>query len=347
MPGADRQREIAPDAGHPTCPDVRSPAVQPRRGRQSHSARRMLVLVNRRARRGADFENGLLDALVQAGIEPVVEPCGDAAAVSARIIARAAEVAGVVVAGGDGTLNAAAAGLAATGLPLGILPLGTANDLARTLGIPADPAEAAAVIAAGVLRHIDLGEVNGHFFFNVASIGLAAELTRQLTRERKQRWGRLAYALTALRAMATMRPFRAEVVTAEGRMNVRTLQISVGNGRHYGGGLTVEETADIDDGWLDLYSLEVESVWRLVRMVGDLKRGSHGAWHDVRTTRGEMFEIRTRRARPVSCDGELITKTPARFSIRPGAVAVFAPEPPASGRVNKSLTSERGAEAND
>jgi YegS/Rv2252/BmrU family lipid kinase len=325
MPAADRQREMTPD-GDRTTRGGEGEAPHPRPGGRLEAARRLLVLVNPRARRGVSFEPSLLDILVQAGFEPVVEPCGAASEVSARIIDRAAGMAGVVVAGGDGTLNAAAAGLVATGLPLGIVPLGTANDLARTLGIPDDPAKAVRVIAAGATRRIDLGEVNGHFFFNVASIGLAAELTRQLTREHKRRWGRLAYALTALRVMADMRPFRAEVITAEERTRVRTLQISVGNGRHYGGGLTVEETADIDDGRLDLYSLEVGSVWRLLRMAGDLKRGSHGAWHDVRTTRGERFEIRTHRPRPVSCDGELITLTPARFTIRPGAIAVFKPE---------------------
>lgn len=335
MPAADRQRQIASDAGHPEGRSTESSgepsgsasgAMHPRRKGRRRPVGRLLVLVNPGARSGAAFESGMLDALVEGGLEPVVEPCGAADEVSPRIVDRAGEVVGVVVAGGDGTLNAAAAGLVATGLPLGILPLGTANDLARTLGIPAAPAEAAKVIAGGALRRIDLGEVNGHFFFNVASIGLAAELTRQLTREHKRRWGRLAYALTALRVMTGMRPFRAEVISAEGRTRVRTLQISVGNGRHYGGGLTVEETADIDDGRLDLYSLEVGSVWRLLRMAGDIKRGSHGTWHDVRTTRGERFEIRTHRPRPVSCDGELITTTPARFTVRPGAIAVFTPD---------------------
>ena len=79
----------------------------------------------------------------------------------------------VVIVGGDGTVNAALRGLMETGLPLGILPLGTANDLARTLRIPADPSAAAAVIIGGQMRRIDVDQVNDQFFINVASMGLS------------------------------------------------------------------------------------------------------------------------------------------------------------------------------
>ncbi|CUU43842.1 lipid kinase [Blastochloris viridis] len=299
----------------------------PRRNRAASPPTRLLVLVNRNSRRGAAFDAAMVAPLVEAGIEPIVETCDAPAEVSARIVAAAAEFDGVAIAGGDGTLNSAAAGLVATGLPLGILPFGTANDLANTLGIPEDPAEAARVIARGHTRRIDLGEVNGCYFFNVASVGLAAELTRQLTGERKRRWGRLAYPLTALRALFDMRPFHADVVTPAERTRVLTLQITVGNGRHYGGGMTVAEAAEIDDGQLDLFSLELRSPWLLVRMLADLRRGSHGSWREVRVSRGAGFEIRTRRSRQVSCDGELITTTPARFRVRPAAVTVYAPSP--------------------
>jgi len=133
-----------------------------------------------------------------------------------------------------------------TGLPLGILPLGTANDLARTLEIPSDPAAAAAIIVEGHLRRIDLGEVNGKPFFNVASLGLSTGMTRELTHDVKQRWGMLGYAVATFRALSRMRPFAAEIRSGGTIRKVHTLQISIGNGRHYGGGMTVEEDAEIE-----------------------------------------------------------------------------------------------------
>ena len=118
-----------------------------------------------------------------------------------------------VVGGGDGTINAAAFGVIEAGLPLGILPMGTANDLARTLGIPSDIDGAARFIADGNTRRIDLGLVNGEPFFNVASLGLSAELAQKLTRDIKRRFGRLGYALVALNVLAHARPFRATIAS--------------------------------------------------------------------------------------------------------------------------------------
>ncbi|MBB4040420.1 YegS/Rv2252/BmrU family lipid kinase [Microvirga flocculans] len=229
-------------------------------------------------------------------------------------------------AGGDGTLNAAAFGVIEAGLPLGILPLGTANDLARTLHIPFDLDGAAQVIADGHTRRIDLGIVNGEPFFNVASLGLSAELAQKLTRDIKRRWGRLGYALVALKVLAQARPFRATITSETESVRVRTLQIAVGNGRFYGGGNAVEKDAAIDDQHLDLYSLELERAWKLALMARSFRYGQHGAWEEVRAVRAKEFDIRTRRPRPINADGEIVTQTPAHFSIRPAAVTVFAPK---------------------
>lgn len=231
----------------------------------------------------------------------------------------------VVVAGGDGTINAVAKGLLDAGLPLGILPVGTANDLARTLDIPTELLAAADVIAAGRTRLIDVGEVNGWPFFNVASIGLSADLAATLDTGFKRRYGRFSYALAALRVLTNARPFRAFISSGDGQARVHSYQIAVGNGRYYGAGMAVHVTATIDDGRLDLYSLEPASLWKLALMVRDFKRGLQGAWSEVRTAHGTDFEITTRLPKPVNTDGEIVTQTPARFAVRPKALAVYAP----------------------
>jgi YegS/Rv2252/BmrU family lipid kinase len=286
---------------------------------------RALLLANPGARRGDEALDPLVDRLRAGGIAVAVESFGEPDTLADRIRQRAGEVDAVIVCGGDGSACLAARGLVGTELALGILPMGTANDLARTLAIPEDLEAAADVILAGHRRRIDLGTVNGKPFFNVASIGLSADLARSLTSGLKRRWGRIGYAVVALRVLARARRFSARIIENGVTTRTRTMQVAVGNGRFYGGGNVVEDSATIDDGRLDLYSLELRTVWRLALMLGAFRTGMHGAWTDVHTARGTEFEIRTRKPRPVNADGELIAETPAVFRCLPGAITVFAP----------------------
>lgn len=284
-----------------------------------------LLIVNPHSRRGMDAAGTVAGALERAGVPVLRRDCAEAGKLSGLIRELAGQVDRVVIGGGDGTLNAAASGLVGTGLPLGIIPLGTANDLARTLGIPSDPEGAAQVIAAGRLHRVDLGEVNGHPFFNVASVGFGVDLTRALTRDSKRRWGALGYVVAALRAVERLKPFSVEIIDNETIHRSRTVHIAVGNGRHYGGGMTISEHARIDDGRLDLYSLEVQSFWRLLLLAPALRSGRHGAWAEIRTLSGNEFELRTRRPRSVNTDGEITTRTPARFRVLRGALSLYVP----------------------
>jgi diacylglycerol kinase (ATP) len=287
--------------------------------------RRALVLLNRKARNGGVDISQALQVLRDGGFEIDERGCESAGAMAETIRSVENAVDIVVVGGGDGTLNCSAPGLIESGLPLGILPLGTANDLARTLGIGPDPVSAARTIVDGHLRDIDLGEVNGRLFFNVASIGFSAELARELTREAKKRWGVLGYAMASMRLLARTRPFTAFIEHDGETLKVKTVQIAVGNGRHYGGGLTMDPDAEPDDGRFHVYSLEIDHWWRLVALAPALKRGTQGTWRDVRAFTASELTIKTRRSRSVNTDGELTTATPALFRVRPKAVRVFAP----------------------
>jgi YegS/Rv2252/BmrU family lipid kinase len=293
---------------------------------EAGSARRALLIVNEKARRGRVAGSDGEQLLVDSGVAVRRETCANREAVATTIRRHADAVNLVVIGGGDGTLNAALPGLIDTGLPLGILPFGTANDLARTLAIPSEPATAAGIIAAGRTREIDVGEVNGVPFFNVASLGLSEKIARELTQAAKRKLGVLGYVLATIRTLAYMRPFSAEIVLGGNARKVRTIQIAVGNGRHYGGGLTIAEAAEIDDGFLDVYSIETDRLWKLALIYPAFRQGRLAFGNEIRTAACTEVEIRTRRPRPINTDGEITTRTPARFRVLPRAIRVFAPE---------------------
>lgn len=286
-------------------------------------SRRALLLINRQARNGERSAELAAEALRRQGFSLV--QADKSLSLAEAVYACAADCDLVVVGGGDGSLNAVAGALIDTGLPLGILPLGTANDLARTLCIPKDLSRAVAVIADGHQRRIDLGIVNNRPFFNVASIGFSASLAKNLTSRAKKRWGVLGYAFAALKLFRQSRPFTVHIDHDGVQEQVRTIQISVGNGRYYGGGMTVEQSAAPDDGQLDVYSLELDHWWEMLALAPYLRRGTQGKWRKVRAFPATALSLSTRRPHDINADGEIIGTTPARFSIIKQAISVFSP----------------------
>jgi YegS/Rv2252/BmrU family lipid kinase len=286
---------------------------------------RALLLINRHARQGQKRIIEVTYYLEKLGFKLKEESTENPKHLAEIIRHYQNEVDLVIVGGGDGTLNAAVDALVETQLPLGILPLGTANDLARTLGIPNSLDEACKIIAYGELRRIDLGWVNGKHFFNVASMGLSVKITQRLTKEMKRRWGIFAYAVTALQVIWESRPFSAEIRMKEQSFRVKTVQIAIGNGRYYGGGMAVVHDATIDDQRLDLYSLEMEHWWQIIPLLPAMRKGRHILWRGVRALQGQQFEIYTRKPRPINTDGEITTYTPASFKVIPKAITVLVP----------------------
>ncbi|MDX1539922.1 MAG: lipid kinase [Geminicoccaceae bacterium] len=287
--------------------------------------RRALLVANRRSLAGAtDLSDGL-DRLERAGIELRRHSVDDPLSIPEIIRNEGPDVDLMVIGGGDGTMNIAADALVELGKPVGIIPIGTANDLARTLQIPTTVPEACAVIAAGHTRAVDLGRANGKHFFNVASIGLAAEVTRHHQGARKKWLRVLSYPLSVWDAFKTTRPFRAWLRCDEQELRIRAIQITVGNGRHYGGGMTIAEDAAIDDQHLDVYCLKPLSFWGLLILFPALRLGRLKDREPILVTRGREVEVRTRRRLRVNTDGELTTRTPVLFDIAAHALDVFAP----------------------
>jgi diacylglycerol kinase (ATP) len=211
------------------------------------------------------------------------------------------------------------------GVPLLILPLGTINELARTLAIPADIESACGLLETGRTHAIDVGCVNGFWFFNEASIGLSTHVAREQTGEVKSRWGMLAIPVATLRAWRSLRPYHLDVERDDGaRVSFRTMQLTVANSYRFGG--VVENTqARIDDGTLDLYSIELRRWWHPFEIIGAVALKRFPDAKGVQTMRGRRFLIRGRHRHHVYADGEPATRTPAEFVVVPQAITVYVP----------------------
>ena len=292
------------------------------------AARRLLIVVNRKARSGEADLTSVLETLAPLG-KPRILAIDNPDEFPAKLEASCGDVEGVVVAGGDGTVNSALAALIRTGKPLGIIPLGTANDLARTLGVPTDPAAAAAVILNGRKRRVDVGSVNGRYFLNAAGIGFSARLHEDLTPRIKGLFGPFAYGIGALRMWRHYRPFSVLILGDELSVRRHVMQVTIANGRFYGGGMTAHEAARIDDARLDVVMVLPRPWWRHLYSVVRLKRGVYADDAPVVAERTAKFELITHRAKTVTTDGEPSTVTPASFSVLPLALEVYVPDEPA------------------
>lgn len=287
--------------------------------------RRLLVVVNPGASRCGQALGSAVATLFSAGFALDIRQTDERDGLRSMILAESRYAEAIVVAGGDGTLNRALPALIAAGRPVGILPLGTANDLARTLDIPPDPADAAKVISSGSVKRIDVGHVNDVHFLNVASIGLAVDVADQQDPELKRQLGALSYAVTVLRILGNSALFAATIECGGHRERVNACQITVGNGVHYGGGMKVARDAAIDDGRLDILAIETGSIPDLIAMAPAFLDGSLGERDNVRSFRGETARVDTETPMRVSTDGEVTTQTPADFSILRSALEVFTP----------------------
>jgi diacylglycerol kinase (ATP) len=289
--------------------------------------KRVLLLVNRGARKAEETRDRIQPALEARGLE-VMAPSEHNPSLFMELMERFRDhVDAVVVAGGDGTCLCVADTARRLNLPLGIVPMGTANNLARSLGIAVDVDAAADTIAQGHTRQIDMGLANGKPFLNVSGLGLSTQVNRRVPAELKKRWGVLAYALYFFKWLRRMRPFWAEIECDGKIIRARSLQITVCNGRHYGSGLTIAEDAAIDDGRLDLISAALTHWWEVFRLLPAFLRGRYRPESGVKQLSGRSIRLRTRPSLAVDTDGEVTTRTPVEYELITGGLTVFAPRP--------------------
>lgn len=285
---------------------------------------RTLLLVNPNARSGREDLSEITGPLRKLG--PVVAPKSLGREAARRAIAHYADsVERVVVGGGDGSLHAALPAVLDAGLPLGILPLGTANDFARSLGIR-DVPSAIEVILAGHTKAVDVGVVNDIHFLNAVGIGLGPEINRDLDKESKSSFGVFAYLLHGLRNLRENRGMCAVVDCDGSTCAMRSLQITISNGIHYGGGMTISKDARLDDGLLHVLSIPPQSPLRLLMSGPALRTGNTESARELRTFRGRRVAVRTGKPMNVTADGEEVTQTPVECRTIGGRLKVFAPQ---------------------
>ncbi|MEU9073295.1 diacylglycerol kinase [Kitasatospora sp. NPDC004745] len=251
----------------------------------------------------------------------------------ARRLAREAVADGVdalVAVGGDGMINLALQAVAGTPVPLGVIPAGTGNDHARAYGIPRDdPEAAAAVVAAGRTRTVDLGRITtgdgtARWFGSVLATGFDSLVSDRANRLRWPR-GRMRYNLAILAEFANLRPLPFRLTLADGTVIERDLTLAaVGNTGSYGGGMLMCPAAVPDDGLLDVTLVDAMPRLRIARFFPTLFKGTH-------TTRPEVTTHRTTGLRIDSpgitayADGEFIAPLPVDVSVAPGALRILVP----------------------
>jgi len=229
-----------------------------------------------------------------------------------------------VVISGDGLVGAIGGAMAGSETPLGIIPGGRGNDLARVLGIPDDPVGAVAVLAAGESRRIDVGEANGKRFLGIVSVGFDSEANR-LANETTFMRGNLVYAYAALRTLLGWKPARFTLRAGAERRRVSGYSVSVANSRAFGGGMFIAPDARLDDGEFDIVTVGEVGKLRFVGNLPKVFKGTHVQEDEVRVFRASQLELTASRPFPVYADGEHLTDLPASLRVLPHALSVLAP----------------------
>lgn len=235
----------------------------------------------------------------------------------------------VAAIGGDGTVNEVANALVGTSTALAVIPAGTGNDYARTLGTPGDPVEAARLAFEGPTKLVDVGEVTGHrCFVNIAGVGFDAEVMTRFNSPSKL-WRALPvkarYYLSILRTFAGYKGVKAVVQGDDQQVDVgNLLLLAVGCAQFYGAGMHVLPTASLQDGLFDVVWGEDVRLSELNKLMALIYKGEHIGHPNVRHLQCRTLRIETQPATRFHLDGDVTGLAPLEFVTRPEALHVVA-----------------------
>ena len=277
-----------------------------------------------RHRRRPDIEALMEHAGVGAQLDVVVtHAAGEATDLARQAAADGAAI--VAAAGGDGTLNEVVNGLVGTETTLGLLPMGTGNDFARCLGIGVDLPRAVNTLVHGVPRRVDLGQVRGRWFLNIAGCGFDAIVAERVNRGFRRLKGTSAYLAAIAESLITLKPADMRL-TLDGEVHeIRVLMCSVANSTCYGGGMRIAPDAKLDDGRFDICVLKDAGRLEFVCAFPRVFKGTHVTHPKVVMYRASTVVIESDPPMPVLIDGDVMGTTPATFTMHPSAIQVIAP----------------------
>ena len=240
----------------------------------------------------------------------------------AKIAAGEREV--VVAFGGDGTVGDVMRGIHGTDATLGILPVGTGNDVARNLGIPLEIGEACATILSGVTRRIDLGTINGKPFINNAGTGFDAHVMIAMNNGIRFTKGQPAFVLATLKTLPGFKPFTLTIEADDAPPETeKAMLVSVLNGTMYGGGMLAAPYAEVDDGFLDILIIRAQNKFALLSLMPKVIAGKHIDHPAVKMLKVRKAKITTTPAQPLNIDGDVSGLTPAEIEVLPRALKVL------------------------
>ena len=238
----------------------------------------------------------------------------------------------VVAAGGDGTLNEVVNGVAESNsqVRVGIVPLGTGNDFARSISLPTNVDECLEVIAQGQTKGIDLVRITSdqvRYFVNVSAGGFSGLVDEKLTPEIKKSWGPLAYLRSAAAALPELRAYRTTIVfDGAETMRANLYNVIVANGRYVAGGIPVAPEAIINDGLLDVFLIPEKPKTELTMVVAQILLGKHVGNDAIIYRRAATIEVNSKPGMWFNVDGDLVGNEPALFEVMPGAMQFIVGE---------------------
>ncbi len=291
---------------------------------------RFIVLVNPNAGRGKArlVLREALEVIRREGISADVQASRDAPHLLALARQAAAEKPDAIVSlGGDGTQHYVLNGIMGSEIPLGMIPCGSGNDLAKGLGIPIQTRAAAEVLCAGNTRRVDLGRVGNTVFSCIAGAGFDSVVTRYANERVRRLKGSLAYAWSILRCLEAYRPEPLEIVSDVQGFSGEVIFAVVGNNVSYGGGIHLTPHARLDDGLLDVCIVPYIGKWELLRWVPSAYRGLHLRHPRIIYFQARKVSLHSTSRLELFGDGEFMQELPAAIEVVPRALPIIVPAP--------------------